>query len=89
MCRGTVIDDRPQNEVQIEPDKLEVVASFYYLGDMLTADGGCELAVTTRCENHLKEVQGATSSSHIPPTLLQDPWPCIQLLRAKRHAPCQ
>ena len=37
----------------------------------------------------LEEVQGATTSSHIPPPLLQDPWPCVQLLRAERHAPCQ
>ena len=29
--------------------------------------------------NRLEEVQGATTSSHIPPPLLQDPWPCIQL----------
>ena len=41
------------------------------------------------CENSLEEVQGATSSSHIPPPLLQDTWPCIQLLRAERHAPCK
>ena len=41
---------------------------------------------TTKCEplsahqgNRLEEVQGATTSSHIPPPLLQDPWPCIQL----------
>ena len=40
------------------------------------------------CENRLEEVQGATTSSHIPPPLLQDPWPCVQLLRAERHAPC-
>ena len=36
-----------QNEVQVGPDKLEVVASFCYLGDMLSAGGGCEIAVTT------------------------------------------
>ena len=41
------------------------------------------------CENRLEEVQGATASSHIPPPLLQDPWPCVQLLCAERHAPCQ
>ena len=41
------IDGRPQNEVQVGPDKLEVVASFCYLGDMLSAGGGCEIAVTT------------------------------------------
>ena len=38
------------------------------------------------CENCLEEVQGATTSSHIPPPLLQDPWPCVQLLRAECHA---
>ena len=28
-------------------DKLEVVASFCYLGDMLSAGGGCDIVVTT------------------------------------------
>ena len=41
------VDGRPQNEVQVKPDKLEVVASFCYLGDMLSAGGGCEITVTT------------------------------------------
>ena len=83
QCMGNArpIDGRPQSEVQVGPDKLEVVASFCYLGDMLSAGGGCE--------KRLEEVQGATTSSHIPPPLLQDPWPCIQLFRAQHHAPCQ
>ena len=40
-CMGNArpIDGRPQNEVQGGPDKLEVVASFCYLGDMLSAGG--------------------------------------------------
>ena len=48
-CMGNVrpIDGRPQSEVQVGPDKLEVVASFCYLGDMHSAGGGCEMAVTT------------------------------------------
>ena len=48
-CMGNArpIDGRPQSEVQVGPDKLEVVASFCYLGDMLSAGGGCEMAVTT------------------------------------------
>ena len=41
------LDSRPQKEVQVRPDKLEVVASFCYLGDMLSAAGGCELSTTT------------------------------------------
>ena len=49
-CMGNAcpIGSRPQNEVQVGPDKLEVVASFCYLGDMLSDGGGCEKAVTTR-----------------------------------------
>ena len=49
QCMGNArpIDGRPQNEVQVGPDKLVVVASFCYLGDMLSAGGGCEIAVTT------------------------------------------
>ena len=30
----------PQREGQVGPDKLEVVTSFCYLGDMLSAAGG-------------------------------------------------
>ena len=41
------LDGRPQREVQVGPDKLEVVVSFCYLGDMLSAAGDCELSTTT------------------------------------------
>ena len=49
-CIGTayLVDGRPQNEVQVGPDKLEMVAFFYYLGDMLSAGRGCEIVVFTR-----------------------------------------
>ena len=41
-CQGTAcpLDSRPQREVQVGSDKLEVVASFYCLGVMLSAAGG-------------------------------------------------
>ena len=44
-CKGTErpLDGRPQREVHVGSDKLEVVASFCYLGDILSAAGGCEL----------------------------------------------
>ena len=48
-------DGRPQNEVQVRPDKLEVVASFCYLGDMLSAGGGCEIVVTTHVKTAWKK----------------------------------
>ena len=43
------LEGRPQREVQVRPDKLEVVASFCCLGAMLSAACGCELLTT--CEN--------------------------------------
>ena len=56
-CMGNArpIDGRPQSEVQVGPDKLEVVASFCYLGDILSAGGGCEMAVTTRVKTAWKK----------------------------------
>ena len=49
-CVGTArpIDGRPQETVLVGTDSLEVVGSFCYLGDTLSAAGGCDLAVTTR-----------------------------------------
>ena len=88
QCQGTAcpLDGRPQRQIQVRPDKLEVVASFCYLGDMLSAAGGRELSITTH-ENGLEEVQGAATSSVFPPPLFQDTWPCVQLLCAQCSMP--
>ena len=68
-CVGNArpIDGRPQSEVQVGPDKLEVVASFCYLGDMLSAGGGCEITVTTRVKiawKKFRELLPVLTSSH-------------------------
>ena len=90
-CQGTArsLDGRPQKEVQVRSEKLEVVASFCYLGDMLSAAGGCELSTKTRVKNRLEEVQGSATSSLFMPPFFQNTWPCVQLLCAERNAPCQ
>ena len=51
-CLGTAraIDERQSLEVEVGNEKLEVVPEFCYLGDMLSAGGGCELAAITRCK---------------------------------------
>ena len=58
-CMGNArpIDGRPQSEVQVGPDKLEVVAFFcyMYLVDMLSAGGGCEMMVTTHVKTSWKK----------------------------------
>ena len=69
-CKGTArpLDGRPQREVQVGPDKLEVVASFCYLGDMLSAAGGCELSTTTCVKTawkKFKELKPVLSSRHL------------------------
>ena len=55
MGNARPIDGRPQSEVQVGPDKLEVVASFCYLGDRLSAGGGLEIMVTTRVKTAWKK----------------------------------
>ena len=70
QCQGTArpLDGRPQREVQVGPDKLEVVASFCYLGDMLSAAGGYELSTTTRVKTtwkKFKELLPVFSSHHL------------------------
>ena len=69
QCKGTAgpLDRRPQREAQVGLDKLEVVASFCYLGDMLSAAGGCELSTTTRVKTawkKFKELKPVLSSCH-------------------------
>ena len=69
-CQGTArsLDGKPQKEVQVRPDKLEVVASFCYLGDMLSAAGGCELSTTTRVKTawkKFKDLLSVLSSRHL------------------------
>ena len=69
-CQETAhpLDGRPQREVQVVPDKLEVVASFCYLGDMLSAAGGCELSTTTCVKTawkKFKELLPVLSSCHL------------------------
>ena len=51
-CLGTAraIDGRQSLEVEVGNEKLEVVPEFCYLGDMLSAGGGCELVAITRCK---------------------------------------
>ena len=89
-CRGTArpLDGRPQQEVQVGPDKLEVVASFCYLGDMLSAAGGCELSTTTHVKTawkKFKDLLPVLSSCH----LSFKTWRCVQLLCAECNAPFQ
>ena len=69
-CQGTAcpLDGRPQREISVGPDKLEVVASFCYLGDMLSAAGGRELSITTCVKTawkKFKELPPVLSSNHL------------------------
>ena len=89
-CQGNArpLDGRPQREVQVGSDKLEVVAFFCYLGDMLSAAIGCELSTTTRVKTAWKKFKELLPVL-FPPILFQDMWPRVQLLYAERNAPCQ
>ena len=43
------LDYRPIKEVIVGNATMDVEPKFCYLGDMLYADGGCELVVITSC----------------------------------------
>ena len=45
------IDGRPLKTVQVDGCELEVVDRFCYLGDMLSAGGGCMTAAIARCKS--------------------------------------
>ena len=82
-CMGNAhpIDGRPHSG----PDKLEVVASFCYLGDMLSASGGCEITVTTHVKTAWQKFR------ELLPVLTSCNLPLCKTcgLPAERHAPCQ
>ena len=50
-CKGEArpIDGRPTTTVSVDGTLLDVVPCFCYLGDMLSAGGGCDLATNVRC----------------------------------------
>ena len=69
--------------------KLEMVASFCYLGDMLFSSKWLWTCNHNMCENCLEEVQGCATSSLFKPPLFRNMWPCVQLLCEEHNAPCQ
>ena len=57
------------SEVEVGNKKLEVVPEFCYLGDMLSAGGGCELAAITRCKcawGKFRQLLPLLTNRHLP-----------------------
>ena len=71
---------------QVGPDKLEVVASFCSLGDLLSAAGSCELSTTTRVKTAWKKFKELLPVLSSMPPLFQDLWLRVQLLCAEHNA---
>ena len=74
-CLGTAraMDESQSLEVEVGNEKLEVVPEFCYLGDMLSAGGGCELAAITRTlQMYMGQVPAIASPSHQPPSAPSD-----------------
>ena len=62
------LDYRPIKEVIVGNAAMDVEPKFCYLGDMLCAGGGCELAVITRCSvswGKFKKLLPILTSKHI------------------------
>ena len=69
-CCGTArpIDGRSIQEISVDGVAYDVECSFCYLGDMLCAEGGCDLAATTRYSvawGKFREILPVLTSKHI------------------------
>ena len=74
-CLGKAwpIDGQTVKEVMVDDEKMEALPEFCYLGDMLYAGGGCELAAVTGCKCAGGQVPPTASPSHKPQCV-----PCYQ-----------
>ena len=71
------IDCRPVTQVNIDRSLLDAEASFCYLGGMLSAGGGCSLAIITRCciaSGKFKKLLPILTSKHISLSLWEGVW---------------
>ena len=50
LWTARAIDEKQSLKVEVGNEKLKAVPEFCYLGDMLSAEVGCELAAITRCK---------------------------------------
>ena len=64
LGKARPIDGRLMKEVLVDDEKAEAVPEFCYMGDMLTASGGCELAAVTQVQIGSGQVPPTTPSPH-------------------------
>ena len=84
-CLGTArpIDGRTVKEVKVDDEKLEAVPEFCYLGDMLSAGGGCELAAMC-----LGQVPPTAPPSHQLQSATSDQRSGVFIMRKECDAAC-
>ena len=64
------IDGRPITQVEVDGTLLDLEASFCYLGDMLSAVGGCAIAIAIRCSTtwgKFRKLLPILTSRHVSP----------------------
>ena len=73
-CCGVArpIDGRPACQVDVNGTMLNVEPTFCYLGDMLSAGGGCDSAIAARCcaaWGRFRELLPVLTSRHLSPKI--------------------
>ena len=72
------------SKVAVRREKLEVVPSFYYLGDCLSSCGDCVLA---SIKNTMSHEGNSSYCSSLAPLIFQDlQRKCLQFVHQERHA---
>ena len=59
------IDEREVSEVEVGNEKFEVVPEFCYLGDMLSAGGGCDHTLQM-CMGKFRQLLPLLTNRHLP-----------------------
>ena len=71
-CQGKArpIDGRPATAIPVDDCLLDVESEFCYLGDMLSASGGCTQAIIARCRvawGKFRKLLPILTSRHLSP----------------------
>ena len=85
LCLVSHIDGRPVTQAEVDGTMLDVKATFYYLGDMLDAGGGCTTAITTRICMTWGKFRKLLTVLVLAPPLTQGAWKGLSGLRPPCH----
>ena len=72
LAKARPIDGRPVTDITVDDSTLDAESEFCYLGDVLSAGGGCTQAIIARCRaawGKFKKLLPILASRHLSPLI--------------------